>query len=311
MAAPIRLGPLACGSDSSRSSSSTKSSDGETSSTSSIKPATGGDLANLFGGMSFRSFTDSDLGSDSESVDSLSFIDKSTLIREVFADRYDAVTDPEDKQSRPTYHQVYVRRVKTMSFGLKNAGATYQRMMQKCLATQIGKNVQVYIDDVVITTKKGSSLIDDLKETFDNLDKFRLKLNTTKCSFGVLAGELLGYLVSSRGIEANLEKIQAIATMRKLTKLKEIHQLTGRVTALSRLNNDEADVLANIGSQCLVIPPGVFWEEITERSTKAKKQPKKKEKLEKDSGAPAGSEANTSGDEEEPHEVMVVQVPWM
>ncbi|KAK1566017.1 hypothetical protein QYE76_016356 [Lolium multiflorum] len=77
--------------------------------------------------------------------------------------------------------------------GLKNAGATYQRMMQKCLATQIGKNVQVYIDDVVITSKKGSTLIEDLKETFDNLDKFCLKLNPTKCSFGVPAGELLGF----------------------------------------------------------------------------------------------------------------------
>ncbi|KAK1665849.1 hypothetical protein QYE76_054008 [Lolium multiflorum] len=97
---------------------------------------------------------------------------------------------------------------KTMPFGLKNAGATYQRMMQKCLATQIGKNVQVYIDDVVITSKKGSTLIEDLKETFDNLDKFCLKLNPTKCSFGVPAGELLGFLVSARGIEANPEKIQ-------------------------------------------------------------------------------------------------------
>ena len=109
-----------------------------------------------------------------------------------------------------------------MPFGLKNAGATYQRMMQKCLATQIGKNVQVYIDDVVITTKKGSTLIEDLKETFDNLDRFCLKLNPTKCSFGVPAGELLGFLVSARGIEANPEKIQAIITMRKPTKLKEI-----------------------------------------------------------------------------------------
>ncbi|KAK1664546.1 hypothetical protein QYE76_052705, partial [Lolium multiflorum] len=107
-------------------------------------------------------------------------------------------------------------------------------MMQKCLATQIGKNVQVYIDDVVITSKKGTTLIEDLKETFDNLDKFCLKLNPTKCSFGVPAGELLGFLVSARGIEANPEKIQAIVTMRKPTKLKEIQQLTGRVATLSR-----------------------------------------------------------------------------
>jgi hypothetical protein len=60
---------------------------------------------------------------------------------------------------------------RTMTFGLKNAGATYHRMMQKCLAAQIGKNVQVYIDDVVITTKQGLCLIDNLRETFDNLDK--------------------------------------------------------------------------------------------------------------------------------------------
>jgi hypothetical protein len=59
-------------------------------------------------------------------------------------------------------------------------------------------------------------------KTFDNLDKFRLKLNPTKCSFGVPAGELLGYLVSARRIEASPEKIQAIITMRKPTKIKEI-----------------------------------------------------------------------------------------
>jgi hypothetical protein len=113
-----------------------------------------------------------------------------------------------------------------MPFVLKNAGETYQRMMLKCLATQIGKNVQVYIDDVVITTKQGSTLIEDLKETFENLNRFRLKLNRTKCSFGIPAGELLGFLVSARGIEANTKKIQAIVTMWKPTKLKEIQQLT-------------------------------------------------------------------------------------
>jgi hypothetical protein len=93
-----------------------------------------------------------------------------------------------------------------MPFGLKNAGATYQRMMQNCLGSQIGKNIQVYIDDVVITTRKEESLISDLAETFDNLNKYKLKLNPTKCSFGVSAGQLLGFLVSARGIEANSEK---------------------------------------------------------------------------------------------------------
>jgi hypothetical protein len=77
------------------------------------------------------------------------------------------------------------------------------------------------------------SLISDLQETFDNLDKYKLKLNPTKCSFGVSAGQLLGFLVSARGIEANLEKIQAILTMGKPSKLHEVQQLAGRVAALS------------------------------------------------------------------------------
>ena len=80
---------------------------------------------------------------------------------------------------------------RTMPFGLKNAGATYQRMMQNFLGEQIGRNVQVYIDDVVITTKLETTLIDDLCETFDNLVRYRIKLNPTKCSFGVPAGQLL------------------------------------------------------------------------------------------------------------------------
>jgi hypothetical protein len=97
-----------------------------------------------------------------------------------------------------------------MPFGLKNAGATYQQMMQNCLGCQIGRNIQVYIDDVVITKRKEESLITDLAETFDNLNRYKLKLNLTKFSFGVSAGQLLGFLVSARGIEVNPEKIQAI-----------------------------------------------------------------------------------------------------
>jgi hypothetical protein len=107
-------------------------------------------------------------------------------------------------------------------------------MMQNCLGSQIGRNIQVYIDDVVITTRKEESLISDLAETFDNLNKYKLKLNPTKCSFGILAGQLLGFLVSERGIETNPEKIQAILTMGKPTKLHDIQKLAGRVVVISR-----------------------------------------------------------------------------
>jgi hypothetical protein len=109
-----------------------------------------------------------------------------------------------------------------MPFGLKNARATYQRMMQNCLRSQIGRNIQVYIDNMVINTRKEESLINNLKETFDNLNRYKLKLNPTKCSFGVSAGQLLEFLLSARGIEANSEKIQAILTMGKPAKLHDI-----------------------------------------------------------------------------------------
>jgi hypothetical protein len=138
--------------------------------------------------------------------------------------------EDEEKIAFITTYGVFCYQV--MPFGLKNAGATYQRMMQNCLGSQIGHNIQVYIDDVVITTRKEESLISDLRETFDNLNRYKLKLNPTKCSFGVSAGQLLGFLVSVRGIEANPEKIQAILTMGKLVKLHDMQKLRGHVAAL-------------------------------------------------------------------------------
>ena len=122
----------------------------------------------------------------------------------------------------------------TMPFGLKNAGATYQRCMQACLKEQLGRNIQVYVDDIVIKTKEEASLIDDLHETFANLDRYRIKLNPDKCAFGVPSGQLLGYLISARGIEANPKKIKAILAMEKPKNIRGVQQLAGRIAALSR-----------------------------------------------------------------------------
>ena len=94
-----------------------------------------------------------------------------------------------------------------MSMGLKNASATYQPTMQKCLQSQIGRNVHVYVDDIVIKTKERSTLMEDIAETFANLRRYQMKLNPTKCTFSVPAGRLLGYLISARGIEANPDKV--------------------------------------------------------------------------------------------------------
>jgi hypothetical protein len=94
-----------------------------------------------------------------------------------------------------------------MSFGLKNAGATYQRAIQTCLGEQISENAEAYVDDVVVKTKDPTMLIQDLKQTFKNLKKWKWKLNPNKCVFGIPSGQLLGFLVSHRGIEANTKQI--------------------------------------------------------------------------------------------------------
>ena len=84
-----------------------------------------------------------------------------------------------------------------MSFGLKNVGATYQRAIQMCLDQQIDRNVEAYIDNVVVKSKTTDNLIADLKETFANLKQYRWKLNPSKCIFGVPSSILLGYIVSA------------------------------------------------------------------------------------------------------------------
>jgi hypothetical protein len=101
--------------------------------------------------------------------------------------------DDEDKTAFITPHGIYCYKV--MTFGLKNAGATYQKAIQKCLMTQIRKNVEPYVDDVVVKTTEEDKLIAELTETFANLREFQWKLNPTKCVFGVPSRLLLGFMV--------------------------------------------------------------------------------------------------------------------
>ena len=95
-------------------------------------------------------------------------------------------------------------------FGLKNAGVTYQRLMNKMSAHQIGRNVQVYIDDMLVKSLREDDHLGDLQETFDTLRTYNMKLNPSKCAFGVTAGKFLGFMVSHRGIEINSKKVRAI-----------------------------------------------------------------------------------------------------
>src|SRR5205809_968627 len=121
----------------------------------------------------------------------------------------------------------------TMSFGLKNAGATYQRAMQRCLHDQLGRNMEAYVDDVIIKSRVKEDLMSDLSEMFAILRHFRWKLDPEKCVFGVPSVKLLGFIMSYRGIEANPEKLKDIFRINSPTALKDVQKLMGCMAALS------------------------------------------------------------------------------
>ena len=102
---------------------------------------------------------------------------------------------------------------KVMPFGLKNAGSTYQRMMMRMFESLLGKNIEIYINDMVVKSKKVSEHLGDLQIVFEILRSYKLRLNASKCSFGVGSGKFLGYMVTHRGIEVNPDQIKAITNM--------------------------------------------------------------------------------------------------
>ena len=114
-----------------------------------------------------------------------------------------------------------------MHFGLKNAGATYQRLVNHMFHPQIGRNVEVYVDDMLVKSLDEGKHLDDLQETFNTLKRYNMNLNPSKCAFRVASGKFLGFLVSHRGIEANPEKIKAILDIKPLQSIKEVQSLTG------------------------------------------------------------------------------------
>jgi hypothetical protein len=121
-----------------------------------------------------------------------------------------------------------------MSFGLKNASATYQRAIQASFRKQLNKNVEAYVDDVVVKTRNSDTFIADLEESFASLRECQWKLNLNKCVFGIPSGKLLGFIISHRGTEANPKKISANTNMKAPTYIKDVQKLTGCMVALNR-----------------------------------------------------------------------------
>ena len=128
-----------------------------------------------------------------------------------------------------------------MPFGLKNVGATYQRIMTKIFEPQLGKNIEVYIDDMVVKSKVEFEHANDLGNIFAILRKHKLRLNASKCSFGVGSGKFLGYMVTHREIEVNPEQIKAINNLQPPRNPKEVQRLTGMTAALNRFISRSAD----------------------------------------------------------------------
>ena len=128
-----------------------------------------------------------------------------------------------------------------MPFDLKNAGSTYQKMITKMFESLMGKNIEVYIDDMVVKSKIMSEHIGDLTNIFDTLRGHKLRLNASKCSFRVGSGKFLGYMVTHRGIEVNLDQIKAINSLQPPRNPKEVQKSTGMMAALNRLISRLAD----------------------------------------------------------------------
>jgi hypothetical protein len=118
----------------------------------------------------------------------------------------------------------------TMPFGLRNAGATYQRCMNHVFGEHISRTIEAYVDDIVVKTRKASNL----EATFGCLRAKGVKLNPEKCVFEVPRGMLLGFIIFKRGIEANPEKIAAITNMGLIKNLKGVQRVMGCLAALSR-----------------------------------------------------------------------------
>ena len=121
-----------------------------------------------------------------------------------------------------------------MSLGLKNAEATYQRMMIRIFRDKIGCIIEVYIDDMVVKSKQEVQHIDDLKGVFKILRQHKLRLNAEKCVFGVRAVKFLGYLINNRGVEVNLDSIQAVECLKPPSNPKEVQVLTGVLATLNQ-----------------------------------------------------------------------------
>ena len=147
--------------------------------------------------------------------------------------------DDQEKTSFVTGQGTYCYRV--MPFGLKNVGATYQRLVNRMFQKQIGTTMEVYIDDMLVKSTTAELHISHMSDALQILREYNMKLNPAMCAFGVSAGKFLGFIVNNRGIEANPDKIKVVLDMPPPSGIKEVQRLTGTIVALSRFLSRASD----------------------------------------------------------------------
>ena len=130
---------------------------------------------------------------------------------------------------------------RVMMFGLKNAGATYQCLMNKMFTKQLGRIIEVYIDDMVIKSKEADQHLRDIDECFQVFQSYKMRLNPAKCAFGVSSGQFLGHIVIKRGIEANPTQLEFISGLDTPKSVRDVQRLIGKIAALSRFISRMSD----------------------------------------------------------------------
>ena len=128
-----------------------------------------------------------------------------------------------------------------MPFRLKNVESTYRMMITRMFESQLNKNIEVYIDDMVVKSKAEAKHMNDLRSIFEVLRKHKLRLNAFKCSFGISSSKFLGYMVTHRRIEVNLGQIKVINDLQPPRNPKKVQKLIGMIAALNRFISQSVD----------------------------------------------------------------------
>ncbi|KAL0463066.1 UNVERIFIED_CONTAM: hypothetical protein Slati_0194200 [Sesamum latifolium] len=156
-----------------------------------------------------------------------------------------------------------------MPFGLKNIGATYQRAMQRIFDDMLHKNIECYVDDLVVKSKKREDHLHDLRKVFEHLRRYQLKMNPSKYAFGVSSEKFLGFIVCQQGIEIEQTKIDDILRMPVPRNIHELKSLQGKKLAYLRRFISNLTVRCQPFSHLMKKDVPLEWDEVCDKALKS------------------------------------------